>query len=88
MMRALRRIAMSIGMRLYVCWAAWLFCLVLSVGELQADSATAPLWRRIGARVMRALDSAFAAVFTMNEDHVREAYDAARRRVREMEEAD
>lgn len=79
---------MSVAMRLYVCWAAGLFCLVLSIGELQAESPDAPLWRRIGSRVMTALDSIFAAVFTMNPDHVREAYDAARRRVQEMEDAD
>lgn len=76
---------MLLSMRVYVCWAAGLFCLVLSLGELQADSPDAPLWRRVGGRVMGLLDTTFAALFTMNPDHVREAYGAARRGLREMD---
>ena len=76
---------MLLSMRVYVCWAAGLFCLVLSVGECQAESPAAPLWRRIGGRVMTALDTMFATLFTMNGDCVREAYDAARRGLKEMD---
>jgi hypothetical protein len=85
MLSALKEAVMTLSMRMYVCWAAGLFCLVLTIGELQAESADAPLWRRIGVRVMTALDSIFAALFTMNADHVQEAYAAARRRLKEMD---
>lgn len=84
-MRALKEMLMVLSMRLYVCWAAGIFCLVLSIGECQADSPDAPLAQRIGRRVMRALDSIFAALFTMNADAVREAYAAARERLNQMD---
>ena len=86
-------IVKEVMMRLYICYAATLFCLVLSIGELQAKSSTPPIkedergckFNRIGRHIMTALDSIFAALFTMNSSHVQEAYTAARTNIKDMD---
>ena len=76
---------MVLSMRLYVCWAAGLICIVCSVGEIQDKSTTAPLLGRIGSTVMRALDTCFAALMTMGTEHVEEAYEIARQSLKDMD---